>query len=225
MHDVSKHIENVLTELPSHVANPDHKQLIHDTIDLTIGGKETKRAFDYRCAIITLSNQIKGIVDPQIEALIDTPVDIQEILYKGDSERSPKLVLHLHNSTWYHHISCREVMGFKLKEMTTRKFYGTYFHDLTSHAPLQLRLVSGKTANAEEEEERMFNTVKSITSATSNCQPDHIIGNLFVRLQAEEHLGNSYNTNSTVTKQQSQVSRLAKALHQRKNTSIPISDH
>ena len=222
MHDVSKHIENVLTELPSHVTNPEHKQLIQDTIDLTIGGKETKRAFDYRCAIITLSNQIQGTVDSKIEALIDTLVDIQEILYKDDNERSPRLVLRLHNSTWYHHILCREVMGFKLKEMTTRKFYGTYFHDLTSHAPLQLRLVSGKTANAEEEE-RMFNTVKSITSATSNCRPDHIIGNLFVRLQAEEHHGNSQNTNSTVTKQQSQVSRLANALHHRKNTTIPIS--
>ena len=32
-----------------------------------------------------------------------------------------------------------------------------------AHTSLQLRLVSGKTANTEEEE-RMFNTLKSITS-------------------------------------------------------------
>lgn len=42
MHDVSKHIENVLTELPSHIENAEHKKLIEETIALTIGGKETK---------------------------------------------------------------------------------------------------------------------------------------------------------------------------------------
>ena len=53
---------------------------------------------------------------------------------------------------------------------------------------LQLRLVSGKTANTEEEE-FMFNTVKSITSSISNGHPAHIIGNLFIRFQAEKQLG------------------------------------
>ena len=102
--------------------------------------------------------------------------------------------------------------------MTTRKLYGTYFHDLTAHAPLQLRLVSGKRPNTEEEE-CMFNTVKSITSSTSNGHPDHIIRNLFIRLQAEEQLGKS---RTTVAKQESQVSKLAKSLGLRTNTIIPI---
>ena len=115
------------------------------------------------------------------------------------------------------YLLCREVLGFKLNEMTTRKFYGTYFHDLTVHAPLQLRLVSGKTANTEEDE-RMFNTVTSITSSTSNGHPDHIIGNLFILLQAEEQLGKS---RTTVAKQESQVSKLAKSLGLRTNTIIP----
>ena len=88
MYNVSKHIGNVPTELPSHVANPEHKQLIQDTTDLTIGGKEIKRTFDYICALITLSKQIRGTFDSKIETLIDTLVDIQEILYKGDNERS-----------------------------------------------------------------------------------------------------------------------------------------
>ena len=107
---------------------------------------------------------------------------------------------------------------FKLNEMTTRKLYGTYFHDLTAHAPLQLRLVSGKRPNTEEEE-CMFNTVKSITSSTSNGHPDHIIRNLFICLQAEEQLGKS---RTSVAKQESQVSKLAKSLGLRTNTIIPI---
>ena len=44
---VSKDIENVLTELRSHIANAEHKELIEETIALTIGGIETKRAFNY----------------------------------------------------------------------------------------------------------------------------------------------------------------------------------
>ena len=98
------------------------------------------------------------------------------------------------------------------------KIYGTYFHDLTAHAPLQLRLVSGRTANTEEEE-RMFNSVKSITSSTSDGHPDHIIGNLFIHLQAEEQLGK---LRTTVAKQASQVSKLAKSLGLCTNTIIPI---
>jgi len=82
MHDVSKHIENVLTELPSHIANAERKKLIEETIALTIGGKDTKQAFDYRCTIINVSNQIKGVVDAKVQALVDTLVEIQEVLYK-----------------------------------------------------------------------------------------------------------------------------------------------
>jgi len=37
MHDVSKYIENVLKELPSHIANAEHKKVIEETIALTIG--------------------------------------------------------------------------------------------------------------------------------------------------------------------------------------------
>ena len=99
-------ILSVLTELPSHIANAEHKKLIEETIALTIGGKETKQAFDYRCAIINVSNQIKGVVDGKVQALVDTLVDIQEVLYKGDDQRCPRNVLRLHNSTWYHAILC-----------------------------------------------------------------------------------------------------------------------
>ena len=97
--------------------------------------------------------------------------------------------------------------------MTTRKFYGTYFHDLTAHAALQLRLVSGKTANTEEEE-RMFNTLHHHVG-----HPDHIIGNLFICIQAEEQLRKS---RTTVAKQESQVSKLAKSLGLCTDTIIPM---
>ena len=52
---------------------------------------------------------------------------------------------------------------------------------------MQERLVSGKSAHVESQE-RIFNTFKEITNTTSNYQAGHIIGNLFVWLQAEEKL-------------------------------------
>ena len=110
-----------------------------------------------------------------------------------DKRRSPRFILHYHNSSWYHHILCRDIVGFNLQKMTLRKFYGTYFHDLTALDLLQLRILSGCSSNAEEEEERTFNTVKSMTNTTSNYRPAHIISNIFISLQAEEKFGRSEN--------------------------------
>ena len=217
MHDIAHHIDNLLTELPSHIQDEKCKQKLEEAVSLTTGKKETKRAVDFRCSLITTSLYVRGTASQQVQSLLDTMVDMQDILYKEDKSRSPRLILRYHNSSWYHHTLCREIVGFKLKKKTVRKFYGTYLHDLTAHAPLQLRLVSGRTSNAEEEE-RTFNTVKSITNTTSCYRPAHIISNIFIRLKAEEKLGRSMNC---VEKQQSQVSRLAHSLPSQRNTKIP----
>ena len=50
----------------------------------------------------------------------------------------------------------------KQKKLTLRKLFGVYFHDLTAHAGLSLRIVTGQNANAEEEE-RIFHHIKGIT--------------------------------------------------------------
>ena len=217
MHDVAHHIENLLTELPIHIEDEECKKKLLEAASLTTGRKETKRAVDFRCSLIMTSLYVQGTASPRVQSLLDTMVDMQDILYKDDKGRSPRLILRYQNSSWYHHILCREIVGFNLQKMTVRKFYGTYFHDLTAHAPLQLRIISGRSSNAEEEE-RTFNTVKSITNTTSNYRPAHIISNIFIRLQAEEKLGRSENC---VEKQQSQVSRLAHSLPPQRNTKIP----
>ena len=55
LHDISHHIENVLTELSSHLPKKESSE-INGLIEFCIGGKETKRAFDYRCTLILISN-------------------------------------------------------------------------------------------------------------------------------------------------------------------------
>ena len=45
--------------------------------------------------------------------------------------------------------------GSKEKSLTTRVLWGKYFHVIVYHAPVMYRIISGKTANAEQEE-RVF---------------------------------------------------------------------
>ena len=48
--------------------------------------------------------------------------------------------------------------------------FGVYFHDLVSHGGLMLRLVSGQSANAEEEE-RQFNQHQKHYKKVKQLQP------------------------------------------------------
>ena len=72
-----------------------------------------------------------------------------------------------------------------LKTMTRRKFFGRYFHSLTTHAALTYRLISLRSVNTETQE-RMFQASKAITRATSNKHPEHIITNIIQRLHEEQ---------------------------------------
>ena len=211
MHDIAHHIDNLLTELPEHIEDETCKAKLLEAVSLTTGRKETKRAVDFRCSLITTASYVRGTAISRVQNLLDTAVHMQDILYKDDEARSPRLILRYHNYSWYHHMLYKETIGFQLRKMTVRKFDGTYLHDLTAHGPIQLRIVSGRSANAEEEE-RTFNTVKSITNTTSCYRPGHIISNIFIRLQAEEQLGRM---EDCVAKQQSQVSRHIHFHHKR----------
>ena len=115
---------------------------------------------------------------------------------------------------------------FPIEKLTVRKFYGTYFYNITSHAPIQNRLISGRSANTEEQE-RIFNAITNITCTTSSFRADHIIPNILLRLQAEKGLS-AHNHASTVEKQHAHVSKLASSLPNFPNTIIPkdmLVDH
>ncbi len=110
---------------------------------------------------------------------------------------------------------------FSFEKTNCPQFYGTYFHNITSHSPIQnlLAEISGRSANTEEQE-RIFNTIKNITRTTSSFHPDHIISNILVQLQAEKDLAARHKA-SLVQKQQDYVSKLASSLPNLPNTVIP----
>ena len=119
--------------------------------------------------------------------------EIQRILYLSDEFRSPKEILRLHNSCFEHYVLLKEV--FKLSNlssgMTRDRLFGKYAHNLTVHAPIQYRLISGESINAEDEE-RVFNTLQRINKGKTNYRPGNLVGNMIVRLEFETINKNLY---------------------------------
>ena len=118
---------------------------------------------------------MKGKLPDDFQVILDTLAEIQNLLYAYDEKRTPRTVLRLHNLTFWHAVMLRVIFGTKMKHITTCKLYGKYFHGIISHSPLQYRLLSGATMNAEDEE-RVFNIIKRITNTTSSTHPDHVVG-------------------------------------------------
>ena len=203
LHDISHHIENVLTGLPSHLSKDEASEL-NALIEFCMAVKETKRAFDYRCALILISNQIRGKINSKAQLLLHT----QEIACNSDTPRTPRSILRFHNLTWYHAMLCQMVIRFQLKKLSVHKFYETYCHNITSHAQIQNRLVSGRSANTEEQE-RIFNAITNITRTMSSFHPDHVVSNILVCLQADKDFTTNQHHPSSVEKQQAHVSKLA----------------
>ena len=83
-----------------------------------------------------------------------------------------------------------------------------YYHSVTCHTPLTLRLVSLSLVDTEEEE-RQFSTITSISKATSNSHPEHIISNCIVRAQAKRKFKSC---KSSFVDQQSKLGKFARNL-------------
>ena len=56
---------------------------------------------------------------------------------------------------------------------------------MVCHSPLQLQLFNLPSTNAEDEE-RVFNFLKTISTTTSNNRPEEVLVNAFVRIQVRE---------------------------------------
>ena len=104
-------------------------------------------------------------------AIFSSMLEIQEILYSPDKNRNCILILRLYLITFVFSMMIKIHLQGKLKTITERKFFGTYYHSLTRHAAEQYRLFSGRSTNTEKEE-ATFNKIKAYTNLTSNHHPD-----------------------------------------------------
>ena len=129
---------------------------------------------------------------------------MQRIYYHNEADRTNENILRLYVQTFLHMILLKaNIEKKKLKCLTQRKLFGKYYHALITHAPLQYRIINGRSANTENEE-RKFNFMKVTDLTTSNRHADNIILNAFVRSRAREELGEDKNvilkTDAAITK-------------------------
>ena len=122
--------------------------------------------------------------------LIETAVTISELLYADEANRSPRAILRFYNATWVHLELCCELLA-KPSKTTYRAMFGSYLHAIVLHAPPQYEILCLKSANTEHEE-RLFGQAKNMVQMTTNRQPNNVIPNILLRLQAKRLKGEMY---------------------------------
>lgn len=124
------------------------KKLILDIISSSYNGKEAKKSADHRKSLIIVTYwAIENIPNHYFIDILKTLCEIQEILYLPEERRTITTVQRLINVTHVHAMLIRIHLYNNLKVLTSRKFYGAYYHAIIRHASDQFRIVSGRTSN------------------------------------------------------------------------------
>ena len=123
----------------------------------------------------------------QIRDILITLSEAQEIMYLPDNHRSPRTVLRLYLVMFVHMLSIKIHVRGKVKKLTNRKFFGSYYHSLIRHSSRQYRIISDGSINTESEE-ATFSSLKIFTNLTSNHHFNHVVVNALVRTLAKEAL-------------------------------------
>ena len=211
LHDIKGHFSNVIEESISNAPEGLKNEL--EKIKAAVLNKDTLRGCDYRKAMILMYLKIRELQpESALCKIYQTAVQLSKILYASESKRSPKAVLNLHNTAFYHAYLCAKLFVAP-NQMTRRKMFGRYFHALTTHSPLLYRIICLRSLNTEIQV-RMFSQVKQISKTTSNQNTENIITNAIKRLHYEQHSKHE----DTVAVQESEVEKLGKVTGKISNT-------
>ena len=96
--------------------------------------------------------------------------------------------------------------------------FSRYFHSISCHSPLLLRIISLRSVNTEMQE-RLFGQAKQITKGTSSLKPNHVISNFLIRMHEE----NKVRSMDPLAVQEGEIHKLAQMLGPPVNTVIPHS--
>ena len=138
---------------------------------------------------------------------MSTIVRVAEILYSGDSKRTPKTVLQLYNLTWLHHELCHHFLSNPKLQSRTHLF-GIYLHDLVVDAPSIYSLVCMRSTNAESQE-RLFSQAKHIGLKATSRKPENVLPTILICMPARQRAGDCQ---QSIYQQDSMVSKAASKL-------------
>lgn len=110
LHDIKGHLSNVIDEIKVIVTGSAKEKI--DTICSSVLSKETLRCSEFRKGAILILLALQELQPKStLTAVLETAVEISEILYSDPQHRSPKTVLRLHNLTFVHAKLCGEVLA------------------------------------------------------------------------------------------------------------------
>ena len=198
LHAVKGHIANLYELLPSRLTDKDEKNLLQDAIDVSFK-KDAKTGADYRKSLVDVCGLVHNKIDPDIYQVMLQLVEIQEVIYLNENDRTNSRIFRYHNTAFLHALAVKEILPSPKKikkKISSRKLHGQYIHSLTGHGPMWFRIVSLPSINAEDEE-RIFCPLKKLAIIASNHHPDNVLINLFIRYQirGDFHAEVTYNEN------------------------------
>lgn len=220
LHDITNVVQNLITELPYHISNPDTLKDFEKFSTATIGDKNQIKGSDARLFAVKLAmfahlKFSEKKISKDIYDLCTSLVEIISICYSPYEQRTQKKILRLYNLCFKFSILSKTVISIP-KKMTARKFYGCHFHSLTVHTPETYRLVCLRSL-IPEQEERTFGDLRSISLNTANRQCGKIIDNAVLRYNAQQMSGTK---KDYVRHQESIISHQAKLLSKPENTNL-----
>lgn len=213
LHFCLNHIAPVLDKLPHHITDVDVLVTLKETLSITLK-KDKLRCTDYRRALLQVTILLAEEADESVLELQTTLAEMMGIFYSKEDSRNPKQILRLTNLSFKHALAVRTVLT-PPKTMTNRKLYGIYYHSTVHHAAVIYRLVCLSSINAELFE-RFFDRIVDITRKTWSKQAEDLVPNAFLHIQGEDYTAEE----NTVTVQEREISKLAKKLPVRTNTTV-----
>ena len=213
LHCCLNHISHVLEELPHHITDVETLVTLKETLSIALT-KDKLRCTDYRRALLQVTILLAGKAEESVMELLTTLAEMMGTFYAKEDSRNPRQILRLANLSFRHALAVRTVLT-PPKTMTSRKLHGIYYHSAVHHAAVIYRLVCLSSINAELFE-RFFDRIVDITRKTWSKQAEDLVPNAFLHIQGEDC---SVEEN-TVVIQEWEISKLAKRLPDRANTTV-----
>ena len=210
LHDLKGHFSNIIDE-SEHLLTGSALDVFKQ-VKAAVLNKTTLRCSDYRRAMVLMYLRLKEYnCEKILTEIFRTGLEISQLLYTHDYNRTQQTVLALHNTTFIHGLLCSQLFSNPVT-MTSCKMFGRFYHSLTTHTPILFRIISMRSINTENQE-RIFGQAKAITKATSCNRPNEVITNIILRVQMEEAA-----QDGTDDRDESDVKKLSKAVGPRPNT-------
>ena len=137
-------------------------------------GRQHSRGCEWREAVCLLAKQATTweLCPQKAKHLLRNLSDISSILYTGEEERTPKMILRMTLLVWRCFALIREIAGDSPKTCSREALYGGYLHEIP-HGPTQLSVVN-LLSRITEALERIQGQAKAVALACTGRRHQYI---------------------------------------------------